>query len=112
MNVIKKYLSKNVLFTSKDIIIDYDLLTKESIINKSLDSEIIKIIEKRKIVSSESNIKLNEDIIINNYLINPIIINGDIYGSIIIFGKDVSALDKEIMGFVNISSYWKILESL
>ncbi len=97
---IGKYLNKNVLLTSKDKIIHYFLLDKEKISNLELDNEIIKIINERKTVTSNN-------IVINaydnySYIVSPIIINGDIFGSIIIYGKnEINNVDETIINFCN-----------
>ena len=44
INSIKKCLNKNVLFTSRDNIIDYSLLSKKNITNNMLSNEIMNII--------------------------------------------------------------------
>ena len=103
LNSIKKYLNKNVLFTSRDTIVDYALQNKEIISFNTLSNEIMNIIEKRRLCVNSGNLEINNNKLDINYLINPIIINGDIYGSIIIYGKeDISSKDIEIISFVNI----------
>lgn len=84
LSSINKILNKNILISSKDKIINY-VLTDNIIINTDLHPNITKIIEKRELyVSSDMNkiVLFDESI---SYLINPIIINGDLIGSVIIF---------------------------
>ena len=88
INVLRKTINKNILFTSRDKIIDYAVLNKEIINNIVLTKDIMNIIENRKdIVSDVNNVGL-----LNNsnlsYSVNPIIINGDLYGSLIIFSNE------------------------
>lgn len=86
LNSLKKVLKCSILYTSKDYIIDYALLSKDNIGNNNLPDEIVNIINKR------------DDIVINNYpilfgyslyRISPIIVNGDLLGSLIYLGKDL-----------------------
>ena len=102
LNTLRKYLNRNVLLTSRDSIIDYALLTKENIVNCSLSEEIINTIEKRNIVSNFGILNINGVDYNASYIIYPILINGDIYGSILIYGdNEVSEKDFEIVEFVN-----------
>ena len=80
INLLKKTINKNILFTSRDKIIDYVLLNKEKIDNIVLNKEIINIIESRK----DMVISINSLF----YNINPLIINGDLYGSLIVYSKE------------------------
>ncbi len=93
-----KYLNRNILLTSKDQIIYYFLLNKEKINSLSLDNNIINIIEERKCISSnDMRVKVFSNY---SYIINPIIINGDLFGSIILYGeKELNSCDKEIICF-------------
>ena len=102
LKTIKKYLNRNVLFTSRENIIDYSLLNKENINNSSLSNEIMNIIEKRKVINSFGNLNINGFSLNTSYIISPILINGDIYGSIIIYGnEEINNKDLEIIEFVN-----------
>lgn len=88
LNTLKRIINKNVLLTSREKIIDYSLINKESIDKVSLNEDILNIIENRKNVVNYS---------INNYLycINPLIINGDLYGSLIVYSNS-GFTDKEL----------------
>ena len=98
---IGKYLDKNILFTSKDKIISYYLVDKKRIEEKSLNSDIMYIIENRMTIKSRD---VNNKLFNNNYyIISPIIINGDIYGSIIIYSeKEILIKDETIIEFSKI----------
>ncbi len=103
LNTLKKLLNKNILYTSRDKIVDYALLLNQNISNFLLNDKIMNIIEKRNMVSANDYIEINKETIKTNYLISPIIINGDIYGSVIIYGeKEIDLKDLEIIKFVNI----------
>ena len=83
---ISKYLNKNVLFTSTDKIISYSIIDKNNIDKLELNDKVKDIIKNRRKVNNDGNIKLfNENY---NYIINPLIINGDLYGSIILYSMD------------------------
>ena len=86
INTLKKVFKCSILYTSRDSIVDYALLSKDNISNNNLSDEIVNIINKR------------DDIVINNYptllgyslyRISPIIVNGDLHGSLIFLGKDL-----------------------
>ena len=83
---IGKYLNKNVLFTSKEKVIDEYLVGKEILKERNLSNTVIEIIENRKtVVSSISKICLFKEIEELSYIISPLIINGDLVGSIILY---------------------------
>ncbi len=96
--VLNKFIKKDVFFTSRDKILEYFLNNKKSINNLELSSEIIHIIDNRKAV-----VKENKDFSFSNdtyILISPIIINGDLIGSLIIgSNEEISLLDQEIIKF-------------
>ena len=80
INCLKKGLNKNVLFTNRDLIVDYALVNKEKIDNVELNNQLMNIIENRKDVINFS---------VNNmlYSIYPLIIKGDLFGSLIIYSN-------------------------
>ena len=91
INLIKKIINKNVLYTTRDKIIDYSLINKDKYLE--LNSDILNIIENRKDVF---NYKMEDSF----YSISPIIIYGDLYGSLIIYGDDeVDIKELEIIKF-------------
>ncbi len=94
INTLKKVFKCSILYTSRDSIADYALLSKDNISNNNLPDEIVNIINKR------------DDIVINNYpilfgyslyRISPIIINGDLLGSLIYLGTDLVNYDSITM---------------
>ena len=100
---ISKYLKKNILYTSKDKVIASYLINKDNNINLELNNNIIKIINSRKIFNNiDTNIKLFND---KDYFytVYPIVINGDLFGSIILFSEDkINEKDNLIIEFSKI----------
>ena len=98
---INRYTNKNVLFTSREKVIDYCLSNKEVLKEFDLSNTVINIIDNRKMVTNyKTNITLFKDIIEVSYIISPIIINGDIVGSLILYSDiDIDNKDKEIMEY-------------
>ena len=95
INILRKTINKNILFTSRDKIIDYSLLNKGKIDNFVLNNEIINIIESRK----EMIININGLF----YNVNPLIINGDLYGSLVIYSEEeINNKEKDIMGYTKL----------
>ena len=102
IKTLRKNLNRNVLFTSRDSIVDFALLTKENISNNLLAEEIMNIIEKRKTVINNGIFNINDVSIKTYYLIKPILLNGDIYGSIIMYGdNEIKSNDIEIINFIS-----------
>ena len=89
---LRKIINKNVLFTSKDEIIDYSLMSKETLNNKELNEVMVNMIENRKDVINYVHNKLI-------YSIYPLIINGDLYGSIITYGNNDINDDLNVINF-------------
>jgi len=88
INLLRKVINKNILFTSRDKILNYALIKKEKIDDVELNKDIMNIIENRNDVV---NINIKDYI----YTINPIIINGDLYGSLISY-SDEKINDQEL----------------
>ena len=98
---IGRHLNKNVLYTSREKVIDAYLKGKRTIINNDLSSDLIHIIESRKNVTSDlCKFSITDEIEEISYIICPLIINGDLIGSIILY-DDVnnSNYDEQIMKF-------------
>ncbi len=76
-NLLKETLKKDVLITDKD---KYIIGTKQEYINKKISNELLEILDNRQMIIQ----KLTKQ----NTLINPIIVNGDVIGSIIIISKE------------------------
>ena len=93
INLLRKTINQNVLYTSRDKIIDYSLINKETVNLLSLNDEEMSIIESRKDVVNQ----INNSLI---YSFFPLIINGDLYGSIIIIGNNsISSNNLEIIKY-------------
>lgn len=89
-NILKEILKASVLITDKDKFILVCGNVKQKYQNKEISNEILEILENRQmIVKENSNILLTKEYKENgNIVINPIIINGDVIGSIIIITKE------------------------
>ena len=100
---IKKILKKSVLFTSRNYIVESVLINKDIPINKILNDEIVNIIDNRK-----KDVLCKKNLLVGNnnvmqYYISPLIINGDVYGSIILFSEEeISKNDILIIDFVSV----------
>ena len=76
-NLLRETLKKDVLITNKD---KYIIGTKHEYIDKKITNELLEILENRQMIIQKSKDQ--------NTLINPIIIKGDVIGSIIIISKE------------------------
>ncbi len=93
LNCLRKSINKNILLSSRDKIIDYSLINKEKIDNLLLSEEIMNIIENRKDIINY----LYKNMI---YSVFPLIINGDLYGSLIIYSNlDINGNESKIIEF-------------
>ena len=93
INLLKRSIKKNILFTSRNSVIDSSMIDKDIIQKELLNEDIMNIIENRKEVLNFSY---------QNFLYNifPLVINGDLYGSIIIFGNEtINNNELEIIKF-------------
>ena len=101
---IKKVLKRNALFTTREKIIDYALIDKQEINNLILDNSITSIIENRKEIVNDSSDILLFDLKINtSYIISPLIIKGDLYGSIIIYNDAaINENDTNILKYIKV----------
>lgn len=83
------YLKFNVFLTDKDKYISISGSLKNKYLNKEISKEIQSIIEKRTpILFSQKALKLTEtNQEQGNFIINPIIVNGDAFGALIIYSE-------------------------
>lgn len=105
LEIISKTCKKSILFTSKDKIIDYYLDTKKELNDLELSNSVIKIIENRKQVSVNNNkLCICKDMLDISYIINPIIINGDLLGSLILYSEkeNINEIDYDVIEFSNL----------
>jgi len=97
---VSKVIKKDVLITTKDkVIISSDKKYKDI----ELSNSIISKIEKRDIFSSliPTKISLFNDIIEVAYIVKPIILMGDVIGSIVVFSKDaIESIDVECINII------------
>ena len=100
LNIVNKYLDKNILFTSKDKIVSYSINKKDKIDTLELNYDIINIIKRR-----EKTEKCGNDIFLfenvkYNFIVNPLIINGDILGSLILYSeRNINDKDRNVLDF-------------
>ena len=104
---------KNVLITNRDKVIMCSENKKYDYLNKEISDDISYFMNNRKTISTkqEQSLEIIKNIsITTNYLVNPIINNGDILGSIILFGngkiveKDIistSIISKLIVNYID-----------
>lgn len=98
IKLLGKYINKNILFTSKDNVLSSFLIDKESI--NTLDNEITELILNRKKYDNTNSNIVNLD---KYYIIDPIIINGDLLGSIICYSNsEINDKDKCLLDFTRI----------
>ena len=98
---IGRSLNKNILYTSRQKIIDAYLKGKNTLSDFELSNSLIRLIENRKIVKNNlGKFTITDELIEVASLICPLIINGDLVGSIILYDEeDISSIDEEIMAF-------------
>ena len=111
IEVLEDITLNNVLITNRERVVETSKRKEYDYLNKELSSTILNQLEKKENLLSTGTIELIENKKINtNYYINPIINNGDILGSIIVFGnrqledKDILAVDimsKLIINYTN-----------
>ena len=91
---IYKVTKKNIYITNNEKIISSN---KKQYINEEISNELIKIIENRKESIKDNIILTKTKEIKNQILINPLLVNGDIIGSIILEDKEINEIDKYII---------------
>lgn len=95
IKLLGKYINKNILFTSKDKVLSSYLIDKENI--DTLDNDITELILNRKKYDNTNSNIINLD---KYYIIDPIIINGDLLGSIICYSNnEINDKDKCLLDF-------------
>lgn len=93
LNCLRKSINKNILLSSRDKIIEYSLINKEEKENLLLSEEIMNIIENRKDIINYSYKGLV-------YSMYPLVVNGDLYGSLIIYSNlDINSNESKIIEF-------------
>ena len=88
---IGKTFEQSVVITNMERVVACYGPTKDDYIAKNIDSHIEKLINARKSqivqMSDENTMLFNSNPSIKSFVISPILSNGDVYGSIIIFGE-------------------------
>ena len=98
IKILGKYINKNILFTSKDKILSSFLTDKENI--EILDNDITELILNRKKYDNTNSSITNLD---KYYIIDPIIINGDLLGSIICYSNsEINDRERNLLEFTRI----------
>ena len=99
--VLKNITKAEIIITDKNKIIT---ATENSYQNKKISNELLKILEERNIIIKE-NISITDETEDESiYLVNPIIINGDIIGSIILKSKE-NIIEKNITATKTMTYY-------
>ena len=101
VNTINQTLSKNVLITDRDCVISFSGNNKNNYLNKSISKYLEEVLNNREIVVEKDKVEVE---FIDNlkeeysYTISPIITNGDVIGSVIIFSdlEDITDLEAKL----------------
>lgn len=97
INTLSQMINKDVLITDTDNIIEYS--GKKDILNKPINEELLKVLENRiKVIEK----KKNNIIIVDkeeslSYIIEPLILNGDLIGSLIVLSDETIDKNDEIL---------------
>ena len=94
---INKEIEKNVFITDMDVVIAYSGVNKKKYISKNISPNLEQIINERKgMMISKHTLQLVDGVeITGNFVIYPIISNGDVTGSIVAFSQDNIINDSE-----------------
>ena len=90
----------NVLVTNMESVVAYCGQNKSNYINKTINSQIERLISLRKtqIVSlNEQNVMFFSGDEVKSFVISPILNSGDVYGSIIIFANSVLGEGEKVL---------------
>lgn len=104
VDIISSVLNKNIIVTDMNEVVSCNKEISNIYKNSSISDDYIKILDKRSMLVTQSatNFKIidSKDEFIN-YLFLPIIINGDVIGSLFLFSNDlINENDKLIMKLV------------
>lgn len=98
IKLLGKYINKNILFTSKDKVLSSYLIDNDNI--DTLDNDITELILNRKKYDNTNSNITNLD---KYYIIDPIIINGDLLGSIICYSNnEINEKERNLLDFTRI----------
>ena len=100
---------KNVIITNMESVIAYFGKNKNNYIEKNIDSKIERLINSRKSqivkMSDENSMLFYSAENIQLYVISPIMLNGDVFGSIIIFDDNNNLSNCEVIIATSFSQY-------
>jgi AbrB family transcriptional regulator (stage V sporulation protein T) len=104
VDAINNEIKKDVFITDMDKVIAYSGREKKKYISKTISSDLVQIINERmNIKYNNKSIELIDGITYNyNYVVYPIIANGDASGSVVVLSDDleISEEDEKIVKFV------------
>ncbi len=98
-NTINQILSKNVLITDRDRVISVSGNNKNKYINKNISKYLEEKLKNREIVVEKtmSNVEFIDNLKEKcSYTISPIITNGDVIGTVVIFSDNDNITDLEV----------------
>ena len=108
VNTINQTLSKNVLITDRDSVISISGNNKSNYLNKSISKYLEEKLKNREIVVEKNTIEVEfvENIKDKySYTISPIITNGDVVGTVVIFSDVDNITDTEVKLASFVSSF-------
>ena len=108
VNTINHTLEKNVLITDRDSVISMSGNNKNKYLNKSISKYLEEKIKNREIVieKNKKEVEFVENIKDKcSYTISPIITNGDVIGTIVIFSDDSDITDIEVKVSAFVSNF-------
>lgn len=95
-DAIVKSSNKEILITDTNLVISYN--GKENYLNKSLSNNYFKLLELRKTIKKEnSSIDIINDDILSSYIVEPLILNGDLIGSLVLLSKGSITHEEELL---------------
>lgn len=95
-DAIVKSSNKEILITDTNLVISYN--GKENYLNKSLSNNYFKLLELRKTIKKEnSSINIINDDILSSYIVEPLILNGDLIGSLVLLSKGAITREEELL---------------
>ena len=96
INNLYKIVKNNIIITNKDIVLDYRLEINYKLKKEKINEDISRKIIKRVKIKEKGNLCITNNLNIEcNYIIEPIIKNSDVIGSIIYF-KEKNITEEEI----------------
>ena len=103
VEVLEDITLNNVLITNRDKVISVRKSKEYDYLNREIGSIINKVIESKQDIKSKEKEKIEiiyDNEITTNYYISPILNNGDVLGTIIVFGNN--NIDEKIINYVDV----------